>query len=243
MRRTAHTPRYRPGGMPFCGRQDRSVCTCPTRGRAHTGAGPTAAGRFPVEAAMPQVVRSRIRALHGPPPVSPLPRRFRSLADREAVAVLHRAARRAAGGAARAHRPAGRGAAGAGARLPRRHGDRTRRDLAGGPPLATAQRRLTDPAPGVPRGRPPHLAVDRREPRRTGRTPGRGHARLPDGRGHGLAGPGRRHGPAPTPRTPGCSSMSPRTSGTSSTSTARWSPRPTGRPSGGSPGAGRTSSA
>ncbi|MEU0146739.1 helix-turn-helix domain-containing protein [Streptomyces sp. NPDC006288] len=42
---------------------------------------------------MPQVVRSRIRALHGPPPVSPLPRRFRSLADREAVAVLHRAAR------------------------------------------------------------------------------------------------------------------------------------------------------
>ncbi|MFE7750880.1 PucR family transcriptional regulator [Streptomyces sp. NPDC057428] len=42
---------------------------------------------------MPQVVRSRIRALHGPPPVSPMPHRFRSLADREAVAVLHRAAR------------------------------------------------------------------------------------------------------------------------------------------------------
>ncbi|GAA2954735.1 MULTISPECIES: helix-turn-helix domain-containing protein [Streptomycetaceae] len=42
---------------------------------------------------MPQVVRSRIRALHGPPPVAPLPHRFRSLADREAVAVLHRAAR------------------------------------------------------------------------------------------------------------------------------------------------------
>ncbi|MEV0022172.1 helix-turn-helix domain-containing protein [Streptomyces atroolivaceus] len=42
---------------------------------------------------MPQVVRSRIRALHGPPPVSPLPHRARSLADREAVAVLHRAAR------------------------------------------------------------------------------------------------------------------------------------------------------
>ncbi|MGW4230643.1 helix-turn-helix domain-containing protein [Streptomyces sp. NPDC004980] len=41
---------------------------------------------------MPQVVRSRIRALHGPPPVAPLPHRFRSLADREAVAVLHRAA-------------------------------------------------------------------------------------------------------------------------------------------------------
>lgn len=41
---------------------------------------------------MPQVVRSRIRALHGPPPVAPLPHRARSLADREAVAVLHRAA-------------------------------------------------------------------------------------------------------------------------------------------------------
>ncbi|MGW1815702.1 PucR family transcriptional regulator [Streptomyces sp. NPDC002125] len=42
---------------------------------------------------MPQVVRSRIRALHGPPPVTPLPHRARSLADSEAVAVLHRAAR------------------------------------------------------------------------------------------------------------------------------------------------------
>ncbi|MFF1924386.1 helix-turn-helix domain-containing protein [Streptomyces sp. NPDC058221] len=42
---------------------------------------------------MPQVVRSRVRALHGPPPVAAAPRRFRSLADREAVAVLHRAAR------------------------------------------------------------------------------------------------------------------------------------------------------
>ncbi|MFD0020920.1 helix-turn-helix domain-containing protein [Streptomyces sp. NPDC058382] len=42
---------------------------------------------------MPQVVRSRVRALHGLPPVAPVPRRFRSLADREAVAVLHRAAR------------------------------------------------------------------------------------------------------------------------------------------------------
>lgn len=42
---------------------------------------------------MPQVVRSRVRAPHGPPPVAPVPRRFRSLADREAVAVLHRAAR------------------------------------------------------------------------------------------------------------------------------------------------------
>ncbi|WP_393057032.1 helix-turn-helix domain-containing protein [Streptomyces sp. LN549] len=42
---------------------------------------------------MPQVVRSRVRALHGPPPAAPVPRRFRSLADREAVAVLHRAAR------------------------------------------------------------------------------------------------------------------------------------------------------
>lgn len=42
---------------------------------------------------MPQVVRSRVRALHGPPPVAPVPRHFRSLADREAVAVLHRAAR------------------------------------------------------------------------------------------------------------------------------------------------------
>ncbi|MFH9614331.1 PucR family transcriptional regulator [Streptomyces pratensis] len=42
---------------------------------------------------MPQVVRSRIRALHGPPPVTPLPHRTRSLADREAIAVLHRAAR------------------------------------------------------------------------------------------------------------------------------------------------------
>ncbi|MFE4453938.1 PucR family transcriptional regulator [Streptomyces sp. NPDC056796] len=42
---------------------------------------------------MPQVVRSRIRALHGPPSVTPSPLRARSLADREAVAVLHRAAR------------------------------------------------------------------------------------------------------------------------------------------------------
>ncbi|WP_327119562.1 helix-turn-helix domain-containing protein [Streptomyces sp. NBC_01341] len=42
---------------------------------------------------MPQVVRSRIRALHGPPPVPQMPHRFRSLADREALAVLHRAAR------------------------------------------------------------------------------------------------------------------------------------------------------
>ncbi|MEV6265155.1 helix-turn-helix domain-containing protein [Streptomyces sp. NPDC051784] len=42
---------------------------------------------------MPQVVRSRIRALHGPPPVGPMPRRVRSLVDSEAVAVLHRAAR------------------------------------------------------------------------------------------------------------------------------------------------------
>ncbi|WP_408991764.1 PucR family transcriptional regulator [Streptomyces sp. 1268] len=42
---------------------------------------------------MPQVVRSRIGALHGPSPVPPLPHRFRSLADRESVDVLHRAAR------------------------------------------------------------------------------------------------------------------------------------------------------
>lgn len=42
---------------------------------------------------MPQVVRSRIRAPHGPPSAVPSPRRFRSLADREAVEVLHRAAR------------------------------------------------------------------------------------------------------------------------------------------------------
>ncbi|MCX4677958.1 helix-turn-helix domain-containing protein [Streptomyces sp. NBC_01433] len=42
---------------------------------------------------MPQVVRSRIGAPHGPPSVAPSPRRFRSLADREAVEVLHRAAR------------------------------------------------------------------------------------------------------------------------------------------------------
>ncbi|MFQ6849308.1 helix-turn-helix domain-containing protein [Streptomyces sp. 35M1] len=42
---------------------------------------------------MPQVVRSRIGALHGPSPIPPLPHRFRSLADRESVEVLHRAAR------------------------------------------------------------------------------------------------------------------------------------------------------
>ncbi|MFJ6612191.1 PucR family transcriptional regulator [Streptomyces sp. NPDC091289] len=42
---------------------------------------------------MPQVVRPRTGALHGPPPATPLPHRFRSLADREAVEVLHRAAR------------------------------------------------------------------------------------------------------------------------------------------------------
>ncbi|MFI7893208.1 PucR family transcriptional regulator [Streptomyces sp. CACIS-1.16CA] len=41
---------------------------------------------------MPQVVRSRIGALHGSP-IPPLPHRFRSLADRESVEVLHRAAR------------------------------------------------------------------------------------------------------------------------------------------------------
>ncbi|MFD6423910.1 PucR family transcriptional regulator [Streptomyces sp. NPDC060198] len=42
---------------------------------------------------MPQVVRPRIRALHATPPVAPLPKRFRSLADREAIEVLHRSAR------------------------------------------------------------------------------------------------------------------------------------------------------
>ncbi|MFI1929572.1 MULTISPECIES: CdaR family transcriptional regulator [unclassified Streptomyces] len=42
---------------------------------------------------MPQVVRSRIGALRGPSTATPLPHRFRSLADREAVEVLHRAAR------------------------------------------------------------------------------------------------------------------------------------------------------
>ncbi|MFH9607888.1 PucR family transcriptional regulator [Streptomyces sp. NPDC017448] len=47
---------------------------------------------------MPQVVRSRIVPPHGRPPapqapVPPLPERFRSLAGREAVEVLHRAAR------------------------------------------------------------------------------------------------------------------------------------------------------
>lgn len=42
---------------------------------------------------MPQVVRSRIAVLHGTHPAAPLPQRFRSLADREAVEVLHRAAR------------------------------------------------------------------------------------------------------------------------------------------------------
>lgn len=42
---------------------------------------------------MPQVVRPRIAVLHGTHPASPLPQRFRSLADREAVDVLHRAAR------------------------------------------------------------------------------------------------------------------------------------------------------
>ncbi|NEB53044.1 PucR family transcriptional regulator, partial [Streptomyces griseus] len=46
-----------------------------------------------MEAAMPQVVRSRIGAPHGPSPATPSPHRFRSLADREAVEVLHRAAR------------------------------------------------------------------------------------------------------------------------------------------------------
>ncbi|MFL0022953.1 PucR family transcriptional regulator [Streptomyces sp. NBUL23] len=42
---------------------------------------------------MPQVVRSRIGAPHGLSPATPSPHRFRSLADREAVEVLHRAAR------------------------------------------------------------------------------------------------------------------------------------------------------
>ncbi|MEW1887694.1 MULTISPECIES: helix-turn-helix domain-containing protein [unclassified Streptomyces] len=42
---------------------------------------------------MPQVVRPRVGVPHAPPPLAPPPRRFRSLADREAVAVLHRAAR------------------------------------------------------------------------------------------------------------------------------------------------------
>ncbi|MEW2070453.1 helix-turn-helix domain-containing protein [Streptomyces sp. NPDC007346] len=42
---------------------------------------------------MPQVVRPRIAVLHGTHPAAPLPQRFRSLADREAVEVLHRAAR------------------------------------------------------------------------------------------------------------------------------------------------------
>ncbi|MER6194603.1 PucR family transcriptional regulator [Streptomyces cyaneofuscatus] len=42
---------------------------------------------------MPQVVRSRIAVLHGAHPAAPLPRSFRSLADRAAIEVLHRAAR------------------------------------------------------------------------------------------------------------------------------------------------------
>ncbi|MEI7029809.1 helix-turn-helix domain-containing protein [Streptomyces pratensis] len=42
---------------------------------------------------MPQVVRSRIAVPHGTPSAAPSPQRFRSLADREAVEVLHRAAR------------------------------------------------------------------------------------------------------------------------------------------------------
>ncbi|MGW1467742.1 PucR family transcriptional regulator [Streptomyces sp. NPDC002308] len=42
---------------------------------------------------MPQVVRPRIRTLHTTPPLAPLPKRFRSLADRESVEVLHRSAR------------------------------------------------------------------------------------------------------------------------------------------------------
>ncbi|MFD3410717.1 PucR family transcriptional regulator [Streptomyces cyaneofuscatus] len=42
---------------------------------------------------MPQVVRSRIAVLQGAHPAAPLPRSFRSLADRAAVEVLHRAAR------------------------------------------------------------------------------------------------------------------------------------------------------
>ncbi|MFD8062608.1 PucR family transcriptional regulator [Streptomyces cyaneofuscatus] len=42
---------------------------------------------------MPQVVRTRIAVPHGAHPAAPLPRSFRSLADRAAVEVLHRAAR------------------------------------------------------------------------------------------------------------------------------------------------------
>ncbi|MFJ4822383.1 PucR family transcriptional regulator [Streptomyces bacillaris] len=42
---------------------------------------------------MPQLVRPRFAVLHGTRPAAPLPQRFRSLADREAVEVLHRAAR------------------------------------------------------------------------------------------------------------------------------------------------------
>ncbi|MFJ7328667.1 PucR family transcriptional regulator [Streptomyces cyaneofuscatus] len=42
---------------------------------------------------MPQVVRPRFAVLHGTHPAAPLPQRFRSLADRAAVEVLHRAAR------------------------------------------------------------------------------------------------------------------------------------------------------
>lgn len=42
---------------------------------------------------MPQLVRPRFAVLHGTHPAAPLPQRFRSLADREAVEVLHRAAR------------------------------------------------------------------------------------------------------------------------------------------------------
>ncbi|MEU0354705.1 PucR family transcriptional regulator [Streptomyces cyaneofuscatus] len=42
---------------------------------------------------MPQVVRPRFAVLHGTHPATPLPQRFRSLADRAAVEVLHRAAR------------------------------------------------------------------------------------------------------------------------------------------------------
>ena len=221
MRRTAHTPRYRPGGMPFCGRQDHSVCARPMAGPAAHRAGIIRSKpAVPVEAAMPQVDSSRIRALHGPPPVAPLPHRFRSLADREAVAVLHRAARVLLEVAAGAHGPARRGSCGNRSPPTAR---RSRADLPRSGRRSTTRCATTSPPSIQPR-------EFRDAAHRTSRWIGETRAEqgvpldaviTPSG----WAGPwsGRTWSTTPpgaTPRTSGCSSMSRRTSGTSSTSTA-----------------------
>lgn len=164
---------------------------------------------------MTHVIRSRVRAPHASPVMSPVAspvmspavspgvagaahRRPRSPVDAESVAVLHRAAEALMDDIAGLTHRLVAALRDKEAGLP--GGDRGRRrgDLARGEPLAAAQRRLPDPAPGVARGGLPPVVADRRVPGRTGPAAGRVAACLPARRRDGVAGPRGRDHPAPS---------------------------------------------